>query len=63
MRKFERKVVVTIGFYSSVAKNVEMVMDTEPAHEKLELLAEMNQADYIDIGIRLLPVDSQHPGQ
>lgn len=57
MRKLERKVVVTIGFHSSAARNVIMVMDTEPTHEKLELLAEMNQADYIDIGTRLVPVE------
>jgi hypothetical protein len=57
MRKLERKVVVTIGFFASTAKNVEMVMDTEPTHEKLELLAEMNQADYVDIGTRLVTVE------
>ena len=56
MRKFERKVVVTIGFHASSARNIVMVLDIEPTHEKLELLAEMNQADYIDIGIRLVPV-------
>lgn len=57
MRKFERKVVVILGFYSSSRSSVEMVMDNEPTHEQLEKMADMNQADYIDIITRLVPVE------
>ncbi|ALA07235.1 hypothetical protein SECTIM467_111 [Brevibacillus phage SecTim467] len=57
MPKLERKVVLRIGFLSATKSPIEMVVDIEPEQEKLEMLMEMNKADYIDIFTRLVPVE------
>lgn len=56
MRKFERKCVVRLGFNSAGKEPVEVVMDIEPEHHILEMLADMNHASYIEVFTRFVPV-------
>lgn len=56
MSKLVKKWAVTACFLSESRPDVTFVVDEKPSQEKLELVQELNKADWLEIHERLYPM-------